>query len=241
MTPYKPRETFSVAIIVGLYVFGMYLSEHVLELDSYREDHHYEELEPTAAGHTVETDTAEVIESDYSDTVGTDVDNLYLEKVDSAIAEEVVTESVLEESYFENLISNYENKIMSQLSAGESRTDVVVRYYKREIDSGKVVALSKYGYYHLHERPVSENLDQQESNSLFYGDSVSTEDIQLIAYILIQNGLPIKQIVPSKFHDGWKSRSVEIGTNLEIRDQKILSEEAIRSFRNTYYEQLLSE
>ena len=132
--------------------------------------------------------------------------------------------------YFSSLMRSYES-ILEDLNPTENRTDIVVRYYNHEPDNDKIKALRALKLY-IHDRPTDQDLIDYESNSIYYGDSVSTTDIQLIAYSLLQNGFELKQIVPSKFHDSWKARSVEIGADSLVINRRSLSLDDIRSFSN---------
>jgi hypothetical protein len=115
---------------------------------------------------------------------------------------------------------------MSKIGPTEVRKDVIIRYYPHQADGNKVYLLSDYGFY-IHERPVDPEYLGLASNSLFYGDDVPLRDIKLIAYLLLQNGVELKQIIPSKFHDSWKSGSVEVGTDLDAENYPTLTEEEI--------------
>lgn len=117
-----------------------------------------------------------------------------------------------DEEYFAGLIDSYRSSVLSKLDKPESRSDVVIRYYTKPKDEDKVYALRKYGFY-IHERKTDSVFSNFTSNALYYGDDISNEDIQLIAYALIQSGIDLKMIVPSKLHDDWKANSVEIGAD----------------------------
>ncbi|MDH5609670.1 MAG: hypothetical protein OEY56_09320 [Cyclobacteriaceae bacterium] len=134
-----------------------------------------------------------------------------------------------DDRYFQELLNIYTEDVLSTLPEGKSRTNIVIRYYFHEGDNEKVYSLKKLGFY-LHQRPVEKDLLTYESNSLYYGDNISIEDIQLIAYTLVTNGLPLKQIIPSKYHDSWKSNSIEIGTDTALTQQDVLTTQQIRNF-----------
>lgn len=121
-------------------------------------------------------------------------------------------EEKTDDTYFSDLVGNYKKAVLSKLDRPESRTDVVVRYYTKEKDKKRVYVLRKYGFY-IHERRPAEAFSDYASNALYFGDDVSNEDIQLVAYLLIQSGIELKKIVPSKLHDDWKANAIEIGTD----------------------------
>ncbi|MEM8893013.1 MAG: hypothetical protein AAGC88_00465 [Bacteroidota bacterium] len=99
----------------------------------------------------------------------------------------------------------------------ESRTDVVIRYYEKQKDGDKIFELRNLGFY-IHQRPSSERFDQYASNAIYYGDQVAKEDIKMVAYTLIRQGVDIKTIEPSQFFSDWKAHSIEIGTDDTIDD-----------------------
>jgi hypothetical protein len=241
MTPYTPQRTFAAASVAVLFILGMYVMKSIFHIDSYREDHHYGELDShewdsiKSADHSAtaidsgDIQPIEILSSQEADSLSSD-------SQDSIVLEKVPVKASIDQNYFQNLIQEYERNVLDKLAKNESRTDVIIRYYKHERDSGKVSVLADYGFY-LHERPVTDQMGQYESNSLFYGDSVNSEDIKLIAYLLLQQGIPIKQIVPSKYHDGWKARAIEIGTDLSISDKAPLSAKDLQVFNNQYFQE----
>tara|TARA_Y100001949_G_scaffold165307_1_gene160920 strand:- start:777 stop:1502 length:726 start_codon:yes stop_codon:yes gene_type:complete len=114
--------------------------------------------------------------------------------------------------YFASLLKSYKQNTLSKLEKNKARTDIVIRYYHHEPDGNSAYALGSLGYY-IHEREVSPEYLNYQSNAIFYGDSVSLTDLQIVSYTLLEEGLPIKIIKPSKFHDSWKAHSIEIGTD----------------------------
>lgn len=133
---------------------------------------------------------------------------------------------VSDKVYFEALLDNYLDTALLKTRPG-SRTDIVIRYYKKAKDEAKVYSLRGFGYY-VHERPAELAFTDFESNAIFYGDSVSNQDIQLIAYALVNSGLKIQQIAPSKYHDTWKAHSVEIGSDTTVLNQPVVTLSTIR-------------
>lgn len=126
------------------------------------------------------------------------------------------------EEYFEQLWSRYKEEILSQIPENTSRTDLVVRYYRHPADGNKVESLRDLRFY-IHERPVDSTMLAYESNSIFYGDSISKMDLQLAAYRLIQAGVPIRKIELSRFHDDWKKRAIEIGADTTVNNAVVLT------------------
>ena len=125
-----------------------------------------------------------------------------------------------------DLKNRYLAPLIANLPQGQLREDVVIRYYKHEQDGERVYSLRDLGYY-IHEKEASETAGLG-SNVLYYGEDVNTEDIQIVAYTLLANGLPLKAIVPTQF--SWKSNSIEIGTDTLLINGVNLSESAIQEF-----------
>lgn len=123
---------------------------------------------------------------------------------------------------FTDLKNGYLAPILAKLPAGQLREDITVRYYRHEEDGDGVYALKNLGYY-IHEKEVAETAGLG-SNVLYYGSDVSTEDIRIIAYTLVENGIQLKSIAPTQY--GWKSTSVEVGTNPELVDSSIMVSKA---------------
>lgn len=132
-----------------------------------------------------------------------------------------------DKSYFQNLVGNYKGTVLSKLKKRDSRTDIVIRYYSKLKDNGLIYGLRKYGFY-IHERPSDPSYENSRSNALYFGDDVKNEDIQLVSYLLLEAGVELKKILPSKLHDDWKSNSIEIGTDTLYQDLPTLQLNDIR-------------
>lgn len=132
------------------------------------------------------------------------------------------------EAFFKALKARYKDQVLSKVPANKARTDIVLRYYRHPPDGNSAFALEKLGFY-IHERPVDPKYADFQSNAVFYGDSVRLEDIQLVTYTLLSEGLPIKVIKPSKFGDSWKAKSIEIGTDTALTDQPTLTLQEIQN------------
>lgn len=131
---------------------------------------------------------------------------------------------------FEKSLQSRADSIRALLATGLRRTDVILRYYPHLPDGKIVYSLSDLGFY-LHERPTDVNQLEKATNSLFYGDNVPLADIQLVAYELVKRGAKIRQIKMSRFHDDWKSNSIEIGAESSAENLPILRLEDIQAFK----------
>lgn len=166
--------------------------------------------------------TNEQVVEQQADTVGTAPSEPIPQKDStntgaSAISDADFFSSLMEEYYSER--KNARGRI--------SRTDVVIRYYKKDKDEDKIYKLRDLGFY-IHERPADNGFEQYASNAIFYGDSINREDLILIAYNLMQNGIKLQSLTLSKFHDAWKAHSVEIGTDTTSLNKKPFTAAALR-------------
>jgi hypothetical protein len=127
----------------------------------------------------------------------------------------------LDSTTFYTFLANYRSQVLEAKKDTSKQSKLVIRYYTKAKDKNKVFALRKLGYY-IHERN-SEASDEYPSNSICYGDSVSKEDLMLIAYTLIEKGVALQDISLSKFHDTWKSNSIEIGTDTTIMNKSVIN------------------
>lgn len=135
-----------------------------------------------------------------------------------------------DESSFAETLKDRSDSIRSTLTNGRRRTDVIIRYYPHLSDGELVYELSELGFY-LHERPTDSSQLMMPTNSVFYGDNVPLEDIQLVTFELLSKGLEIKQISMSRFHDNWKANSIEIGTDVSVKDLPVLTLQDVQAFR----------
>lgn len=126
------------------------------------------------------------------------------------------------ENFFNDLRKTYQTSVLNSLPPGKPRTDVIIRYYKHPPDGNSVYKLKDLGFY-IHERPVDKEMTDYESNSIYYGDSVKQEDLLIVAYTLIKQGMPIKSIKPSLYHDGWKYNAIEIGADSTVIEKDALT------------------
>jgi len=130
----------------------------------------------------------------------------------------------------ESLKNNYLPPLLAKLPEGRLREDVVVRYYRQKKDLSKVYKLAEMFYY-IHEKEVAETAGFG-SNVIYYGDDVPTEDIQLVAFTLLEEGIPLKSIKRTKFE--WKAKAIEIGTDTTLINKPNISIQEIQGFRKQY-------
>lgn len=133
-------------------------------------------------------------------------------------------------AFFQRLEKDYSEKLRKELPAGKSRTDITIRYYKHAPDGKSAYALQKLGYY-IHERPVDPSYEKFQSNAIYYGDSVGLMDVQMVAYTLLKQGLPLKVITKSRFGDNWKARSIEVGADSTVLSNRTLTLEDIQALK----------
>lgn len=125
-----------------------------------------------------------------------------------------------------DLKNNYLAPKLAELPTGQLREDVVIRYYRHEKDGDKIYTLRELGYY-IHEKEATETAGMG-SNVIYYGDQVNKEDIQIVAYTLLEKGIPLKSIQKTQFD--WKFNSIEIGTDSLLIDDQTLQTTDIERF-----------
>ncbi len=153
-----------------------------------------------------------------------------LDREEDTTENEAGTESLNMSDFFGLLLNEYQSNVVMKLEEGKARTDLIIRYYRHAPDENSAYALEELGYY-IHERPVNPRYANFQSNAIYYGDSVSLKDIQIVGYTLLQEGLPIKVIKPSKFGESWKSRSIEIGTDTTLVNKPSITLETLKSLK----------
>jgi murein L,D-transpeptidase YcbB/YkuD len=133
-----------------------------------------------------------------------------------------------DEAYFKQFVKIYKEAWVKGVHP-EFRKDVVIRYYVKEDDGDAIFSLRQFGYY-IHERPTSERFNMLPSNALYYGSQVNVEDIKMVAYSLMSQGVVFKTIEPSQFSDDWKANSIEIGADDTILEEPVISLAQLRKF-----------
>mgnify|MGYP000076595904 CR=1 FL=1 len=150
-----------------------------------------------------------------------------MEVADHEIESNVERGEIADSAFYAIKMNQYLDRIGVSNNNKVSRSDLVIRYYKKGADEKKVYALRDLGFY-IHERNSDDKLDAQGSNIIHYGDSAKREDILMVAYVLINNGLKIREISESKFHDAWKAQSIEIGADTTIQHKDVISLSQLR-------------
>ncbi|MEQ8365033.1 MAG: hypothetical protein RH948_19320 [Cyclobacteriaceae bacterium] len=222
---------FLVGISIVFYLFGM-----LFPSDPYHLGVNNKEVKSVYESSSSDEPIEDIVKEGY------DSPSLTAKKMDTAAKNDEVTKektvkSTAEEKsnypkkgtkYFENLWSDYQETVVNTLPAGKARTDVVIRYYKHPKDGNKINAIKPLRFY-IHERPIDSVMLPFESNAVYYGDSISTQDLQLTVYSLIEAGFPIKKVALSEYHDNWKAHAIEIGSDTTIMRKKVLSAEEVSS------------
>ena len=205
----------------------------IFDIDKYnkiKDSHFYKHTKKSVAGKEEESTNQLIIKKNN----GRFVDGLEKVEVDKpeVIAERSGNEKKM--SSAEHAVSNYPFPELDiylaaknePLAPNQLRSDVIIRYYHHDKDDGKVYTLKKLGYY-IHRKEAAETAAFM-SNVIYYGRSVSIEDIQIVAHTLLKQGLSLKSIQKTKFD--WKSNAIEIGTDTLLLDAKNLSLASIQNF-----------
>jgi hypothetical protein len=224
MDPNEPSKSGKYLLVIIGFFSLFFILDRVFSLPSSPAEHgmdHKSKVEATRAesGHEIEV----------KDPEAALIKEASLDEEAEEVSKEPANKAV-SGNYFENLLQNYKKDYLSDLGNGKVRTDIIIRYYRHAPDGNSAYALESLGFY-IHERPVEARYAEFQSNAIFYGDSVRLEDIQIVGYTLLKEGLPIKLIKPSKFSDSWKARSIEIGTDTTLLDEPTLSLSALQSLK----------
>lgn len=194
-------------------------------------DYHAEEDYIRAAAPQVELENPSHVKPASLKIEATEKDEA-IEEVSQSSTESDETVELMEanapEVFFEELLKSYEQDVLANLPAHKSRNDITIRYYHHAPDGSSAYSLQRLGYY-IHERPVEPGYEAFQSNAIFYGDSVAIEDVQIVAYTLLEEGLPIKTIKKSRFSSDWKARSIEIGADSTLVSKPTLSLEDVKN------------
>ena len=129
--------------------------------------------------------------------------------------------------FFDYLLDNYKNGKINKLGPNELRSDVLIQYYNRKENTKQSTTLTQLGF-KIHNKYT--NNSKEVANILRFGEDVVLEDIQLVAYILLKQGVPLKQIVPSSYQSDWKPYAIEIGVDPLIDERPVLTYRKIRNF-----------
>ena len=123
----------------------------------------------------------------------------------------------------------YSDSIKKSLPEKTLRNDVILRYYPHRPDNNGIYGIKNLGFY-VHERPSDSLLVELPSNVVYYGDGVNKKDIQLVSLYLLDKGFSIRKITKARFHDDWKSNSIEIAHSPEFSNDNLLTLEDIKNF-----------
>ena len=129
--------------------------------------------------------------------------------------------------FFDYLFDNYKNTKINNLRPNQLRSDVLVQYYNRKDKVKQPMTLTQLGF-KVHNKYT--NNSKEVANVLRFGEDVSLEDIQMVAYVLLSQGIPLRQIVPSSYHSDWKPYAIEIGVDALIEKFPVLTFKKIRNF-----------
>ena len=129
--------------------------------------------------------------------------------------------------FFDYLFDNYKNTKINNLRPNQLRSDVLVQYYNRKDKVKQSMTLTQLGF-EIHNKYT--NNSKEVANVLRFGEDVLLEDIQIVAYVLLCHGIPLRQIVPSSYHSDWKPHAIEIGVDALIEKFPVLTFKKIRNF-----------
>ena len=157
----------------------------------------------------------------------TTVINLTRKRKKEKVKQRKISMTPADSIFFDYLLDNYKNGKINKLGPNQLRSDVLIQYYNREENTEQSITFTQLGF-EIHNKYT--NNSKEVANILRFGKDVVLEDIQLVAYILLKQGVPLKQMVPSSYHSDWKPYAIEIGIDPLIEEQPILTYKKIRNF-----------
>ena len=157
----------------------------------------------------------------------TTVINLTRKRKKEKVKQRKISMTPADSIFFDYLLDNYKNGKINKLGPNQLRSDVLIQYYNREENTEKSITFTQLGF-EIHNKYT--NNSKEVANILRFGKDVVLEDIQLVAYILLKQGVPLKQMVPSSYQSDWKPYAIEIGIDPSIEEQPILTYKKIRNF-----------
>ena len=157
----------------------------------------------------------------------TTVINLTGKRKTEQVKQKKISMTPADSIFFDYLLDNYKNGKINNLGPNQLRSDVLIQYYNRKENTKQSITLTQLGF-EIHNKYT--NNSKEVANILRFGEDVVLEDIQLVAYILLKQGVPLKQMVPSSYHSDWKPYAIEIGVDPLIEEQPILTFRKIRDF-----------
>ena len=157
----------------------------------------------------------------------TTVINLTGKRKTEQVKQKKISMTPADSIFFDYLLDNYKNGKINKLEPNQLRSDVLIQYYNRKENTKQSITLTQLGF-EIHNKYT--NNSKEVANILRFGEDVALEDIQLVAYILLKQGVPLKQMVPSSYHSDWKPYAIEIGVDPLIEERPILTYRKIRNF-----------
>jgi|GEM_PF-2081183 len=120
-----------------------------------------------------------------------------------------VTSKIIDKSIKAN---NYINKLTKN-SNTDSRNNIILRYYKKNLDDEKLEGQLKSLGYDFRSKKSVDSLENRKSNCLWFGASVPEKDIKIVALSLIRSGVEIesiRQFVHHTYGRNYKANIIEI-------------------------------
>jgi hypothetical protein len=123
---------------------------------------------------------------------------------------------------------NNQKSALQAVKALRAGSRTVIQYFYRDKDRDQVeAALGKLGFYI---EKGSSKVSQVPTNAIWFGRGVKIDDVKLVAFALMQNGVQLKSIRPfDKRSTNYSKPLIQVGADLAVADRPSLNESSVRT------------
>ena len=124
--------------------------------------------------------------------------------------------------YLEKLADHYQAEVLNKLPANQSRKAITLYAYRHPADSSYMKALQQLKLA-VREPAGNKPAGKHPVNVMLYGDSVSLTHLQLVAYTLLKEGLPLKAVTPTQPGTFPPPHAIQITTDTTLLSSPTLT------------------
>lgn len=119
----------------------------------------------------------------------------------------------------ESIKANEYRNILSELDSVKQK-DITVQYFPKNVDGDKVIkAIEELGY---KVEIGNTQIRDVETNAIWFGSNVKTDDVKLVALTLVRAGVKIKVIRPFR-SSGQRNNLIQIGADALYENKNSLT------------------